>query len=79
LLRCVVHCFGLYRIGNVHEYSREVNLKSACRDFVFVSQSMRARLNYQVESIVYNGGRRFPTGAPGREELPPWELHHVQP
>jgi hypothetical protein len=27
--------------------------------------------NCQVEAIVYNGGHRFPTGAPGREELLP--------
>ena len=30
--------------------------------------------NYQVESIVYNGGHRFPTGAPGKEESLPYKL-----
>ena len=30
--------------------------------------------NYQVEAIVYNGGHRFATGAPGREELLPYKL-----
>lgn len=29
---------------------------------------------FQVEAIVYNGGHRFPTGAPGREELLPYKL-----
>lgn len=30
--------------------------------------------DYQVECIAYNGGRLFPTGAPGREELLPYKL-----
>jgi len=30
--------------------------------------------DYQVESIVYNGGHRFPTGASGREESLPYKL-----
>jgi len=29
---------------------------------------------FQVEAIVYNGGHRFPTGTPGREELLPYKL-----
>jgi hypothetical protein len=29
---------------------------------------------FQVEAIVYNGGHRFPTGAPGREESLPYKL-----
>jgi hypothetical protein len=29
---------------------------------------------FQVEAIVYNGGHRFPIGAPGREELLPYKL-----
>jgi hypothetical protein len=30
--------------------------------------------DFQVEAIVYNGGHRFPTGAPGREELLPYKM-----
>ncbi len=30
--------------------------------------------DYQVECIVYNCGHRFPTGAPGREELLPYKM-----
>jgi hypothetical protein len=33
-----------------------------------------ANHNFQVESIVYNGGHRFPTGAPGKEELLPYKM-----
>jgi hypothetical protein len=29
---------------------------------------------FQVGAIVYNGGHRFPTGAPGGEELLPYRL-----
>jgi hypothetical protein len=30
--------------------------------------------NFQVEAIVYNGGHRFPTGSPGKEESLPYKL-----
>ena len=30
--------------------------------------------DFQVESIVYNGGHRFPSGSPGREELLPYKM-----
>jgi len=30
--------------------------------------------NFQVEAIVYNGGQKFPTGAPGKEEALPYKM-----